>query len=351
MADSRFDAPADASPPDKRNTSGVRSVTDDDLPALGALIAAQQARHHALDRYLRAPRSQPFISETLLQHRAAPIAPLLIVMGGRVRAYAAPGVLEQAMESAVFAPRTGRARWLTLPPPDAPDCEAVTTAAFDHLDEVWAARRCDGAYVSWPACDVGWIEPCIFAHGFQLDTVIAARPHGPLTVCAGALPTDVRIRAARRDDEDALARLTIEEMAFHEAHTPFSRVTSSLGRQFRHKFEQSFDSMRAPDAPFYLVAEQLSSILGMAELKVDDVTRRDSVLHAAVYGCVYNFVVRADARGRGIGMALTQAGLRMLEERGAQAHYLYYAPANPLSSRFWPKLGFPPVLLNYQRRM
>ena len=48
-------------------------------------------------------------------------------------------------------------------------------------------------------------------------------------------------------------------------------------------------------------------------------------------------------RGRGIGRRIFLAVEQWFRERGAQRLWLIYLPRNPLSSRFWPSLGFHPV--------
>jgi ribosomal protein S18 acetylase RimI-like enzyme len=323
-----------------------------DVAEIAQIIALQEARLAAIDPRLRSPRSADQIAATLAEQCAAE-EPSLVARNsqGNVRGYVAPAVWELETAStllSVFARRNGIARWLTLPPPDAPDVDAVLDALLTALNAWWTARRTDGAILTWPVHDLTLVDAAFVAHGFRRDTALALRPLGALPPPRHAPPSDLVIRPARVDDEAALTALAIEEMAFHEAFTPFSRVQPTLVPSFQSKLARALAG--EPDAPFFLVAERAGTIVGMAENTVEDYTQRASILPPFCYGCIYNFVVRADARGQGIGQMLVDASLQALEQRQVAMHYLYFVVDNPLSSRFWPRLGFAPLAITYQRR-
>ena len=56
-----------------------------------------------------------------------------------------------------------------------------------------------------------------------------------------------------------------------------------------------------------------------------------------------------EARGSGIGVALTQAGLAWAAEEGYPAMLTDWRVTNLLSSRFWPRRGFRPQYLRLYR--
>jgi GNAT superfamily N-acetyltransferase len=58
-----------------------------------------------------------------------------------------------------------------------------------------------------------------------------------------------------------------------------------------------------------------------------------------------------DARGRGVGTALTQQGFAWAKLAGYRVVETDWRSANLLSSRFWPKMGFRPVVYRLTRRI
>jgi GNAT superfamily N-acetyltransferase len=56
-------------------------------------------------------------------------------------------------------------------------------------------------------------------------------------------------------------------------------------------------------------------------------------------------------RGGGVGAALVDAALDWARDHGHRAACLHFAPANRLSSSFWPGVGFVPVMAHLRRRL
>jgi ribosomal protein S18 acetylase RimI-like enzyme len=70
-------------------------------------------------------------------------------------------------------------------------------------------------------------------------------------------------------------------------------------------------------------------------------------------GCVDLSVaaIHPDLRGRGVGAALTQMGLKDAARRGYTACVVDWRVTNLLSSRFWPRQGFQPTIYRLVRRV
>ncbi len=60
---------------------------------------------------------------------------------------------------------------------------------------------------------------------------------------------------------------------------------------------------------------------------------------------------RPEARGRGIGLALTRRGFAHAREKGTEWVLADWRMTNLLASRFWPSVGFEPVVYRLARRI
>jgi GNAT superfamily N-acetyltransferase len=58
-----------------------------------------------------------------------------------------------------------------------------------------------------------------------------------------------------------------------------------------------------------------------------------------------------EERGRGVGLALTAAGVAAAQDAGYAVCFTDWRTTNPLSSSFWPARGFAPYLYRLVRRL
>jgi GNAT superfamily N-acetyltransferase len=321
------------------------------VAGVAALVATQQTRLFQQDGRMRPPRTIATITTVLEQQRQGTFPPLVACDAqGRVCGYVAPDLWKLPDDDgllALFTRRNGIARWLTLPT-DTIEADAVRAVLFEALRQFWDEHQTEGDIFSWPACDVAAFVPTLASHGFQTDSQLAYRLPGPLPPARRPPPAGVHVRPACPADADVTTALALEEMAFHERLTSFSRVVPTFAPQFQAKFARAMAGEAG--APLFLLAEHQGNVVGMAELTVEDYRERESHLPAVRYGCIYSFIVRADARGQGVGRMLVDASLALLHQQAVEAYYLYFVPSNPLSRRFWPAMGFVPLVTTYQRR-
>ena len=98
------------------------------------------------------------------------------------------------------------------------------------------------------------------------------------------------------------------------------------------------------------LAERDGVVVGMIECGLADAgpgVWLGNLLPSGVWGYVNCASVTAAERSRGVGAHLVATALGALGP-GARAGpvrdtYLYYNPPNPLSSVFWPRLGYAPL--------
>nr|WP_281276411.1 GNAT family N-acetyltransferase [Dictyobacter kobayashii] len=102
-----------------------------------------------------------------------------------------------------------------------------------------------------------------------------------------------------------------------------------------------------------VVIERDGQIVAMSEnelymIDAEDEDGPDFMLPGR-YGHINNMGVRQDLRGQGFGRLLVQATFDAFAHMHLDGYILWFNPANPLSSPFWPRMGFQPLWRTYQR--
>lgn len=314
-------------------------------------MAAQDARLFALDPRNAPPRSREQLEEALTLEllteevdRRLGCAAWVACINDRPRGYVQADtwdIPDGSPARSFFTAHNGVARFLTLPPPNDPDATPVLTALLDTLDHQWDVMGTEAEILTWPSRDL-WFGSILEARGFIPDTVFAFRPLGALAVSEAAAPLVTRL--ARREDEDRLVSLYLEEIDYHVQRAPFPWRPADLAAEFRDKLARVWVGDSVEDhAPLIMVIERDGRVVGMAECYVEKTP-------AGRYGYLNNVAVRADQRGQGVGRALVAASLTTLAALDVQGYSLYYMLANSIARQVWPRLGFEPLTTRYQRR-
>ncbi len=305
----------------------VRTATSADAAGISRLMAERADLLESRDPRLRLPRSP------------ATVRPGLVAVdpAGAVRAHVVPVASEVAEDDemlAFAAPRSTTWRDLAFA-----DGEALHAVAV-------AARRTGTADdVLWPTADDA--APFVAA-GLGALFAYALRPPGPLAPGPAAV-----VRRAEPADTDILTALHVEEIAFHEAHGGHIRVVPGLEPAFRARLARLWSGDRPEDGASLLhVLEIDGEVAGMCESMLtvvpDDGTARP--LCPGRYGYLNSVSVTAAHRGRGWGRTLTTAVLDTFAAYDVAGCTLWFSHANPVASRFWPRLGFRPLWTSYERR-
>ena len=250
----------------------------------------------------------------------------------------------------------GRHAWVSLPghaladdaPPElygdlyaAIGPEWLRAGAFDH-------------YVMAPAGDAAALA-IWFSLSFGQEQCHALRALAAPLPEAADVP-GVRLRLATRTDRDAM----VEEMSpILRAHLVGPPVWGAALPEYIGPLREGFAEMLADDTVRVWLAEETAAPAGDAvEPRIlgyqayypaspaDDnpmVPERAVLLEVAA--------TRPDARGRGIGRALTQAGLADAAARGHAVCIADWRTTNLEAHRFWPRLGFRPAVYRLTRKV
>jgi GNAT superfamily N-acetyltransferase len=245
-----------------------------------------------------------------------------------------PGSLEMAWGAARQFALTPRVAW-----PDVGD-------GLDQLLKRWRAHlaRQDGAsdhdsaaVLRWPSRDVGGVR-ALLEHGLRPLTVIAARPAGR-PIDGPASPGDLRIRAARRGDLDALELLGLEMMRYDACFGSVVVRPDTAG----NLRETAAQWLSAPQ-PWAWVAEREGEPVGMVHAEPPEAAGWVAPLvRARPAAYLGEMSVLPGARGAGVGTALVRHLHRELDATGAAVTLLHHAQLNPLSAPFWNRMGYRPL--------
>jgi ribosomal protein S18 acetylase RimI-like enzyme len=177
--------------------------------------------------------------------------------------------------------------------------------------------------------------------GLRPDAVMAVREVATWSP-AGTSPDGIAVRTAAASDVDALADLALEEHLYHATHTATGVSPDQPRETSRRVAEQAVKA--ASETSRQLVATSSGVVVGSLAASIhvlgDDQVSR--FLLPPRYGYIGLTSVTAAQRGAGTGRALVDAALRWFTGERVDIVFLHYVVDNPLSARFWTRLGLRP---------
>jgi GNAT superfamily N-acetyltransferase len=209
----------------------------------------------------------------------------------------------------------------------------------------WVARGYFIHYILLPMADMALLTAWA-ALGFALDQAYALRAVTEADEDPGEAPAGVTIRHATPDDRAALydiAPLTSR----HQAGSPaFSVVAPEDIAELRKGYAELVDD---PAWRVWLAVEG-DRLLGVQAYHPMEPADGDLL---TPNGCteLKAAATREEARGRGIGLALTRHGLADAWTMGCAYCATDWHVPNLLASRFWPQRGFTPMFYRLKRQI
>lgn len=264
-------------------------------------------------------------------------AAYLLTDGSKVVGYAVATVTDDTF--------FGRSGWLR------PGAFALLPGYDDALPELYARIG-----QSW--LDRGLLEHCIFvpAPGGNLSEAWSnlgfakQQTHAVLNLqkrqdASESKPSpDINVRPARTADAEEISSFS-RCIASYQATGPcFAPVPDA----FLEALDKGYRELTEDDEAEILVAEIEGRLAGLAILY--PITTVGFLMPAN--GAELSVAaVKPEYRGTGVGTALTHGILADQRERGRHCIETDWRCANPLSSRFWPRMGFQPVGHRLIRRL
>ncbi|MEV0617137.1 GNAT family N-acetyltransferase [Nonomuraea sp. NPDC050404] len=229
---------------------------------------------------------------------------------------------------------------------------AEPVAAFGALLDRWlACPRSDepgqAMSVSWPSLDTGPVR-ALAVRGFGPITVVAARriQPDPASSAAATSRSGIALRPAVVGDLAVMASM-YERLVAYDAQYGWVTVRASTGELLR-----AYLAEEALPLEWCWLAELDGRVAGLAIVQpparsgwiggmVNDAP-------AAYLGTMY---VEPWARGLGVGAVLAEVAHGRAAAEGVSVMLLHHALPNPLSTPFWARRGYRPLVTQWVRHL
>ncbi|MEO3876117.1 GNAT family N-acetyltransferase [Nonomuraea sp. B12E4] len=218
-------------------------------------------------------------------------------------------------------------------------------AALGRLVDRWLKDlRVDGPgqalSVSWPSRDTVPVR-ALAQRGFAPIAAAAVRPlrwEGPVT-----FPW---IRPATRADLESLARMYVRLVAY-DAQFGWVAVRPSTPTRIMESV-----AMEVLPLEWCWVAEVAGEVAGCVIVQPPArstwMGRSVRMAPVAYLSVMY---VEPSVRGRGVGVALTEVAQAYAASQGVASMTLHHALPNPLSTPFWARRGYRPLITQWVRHL
>ncbi len=154
----------------------------------------------------------------------------------------------------------------------------------------------------------------------------------------------MEIRKARSGDLEAVVGLWTEMMRFHAEQDRYFEVCVGAEEKFR---EFAKNNLSEPEKIF-LVAEENGKIDGYI---LGEILTYPPVYESKPYGNVLDIIVKGTGRRKGVGQQLLEATCKGFAARGIEEVECQVSSANPVSNKFWQKMGFRETMKQYYRKI
>ncbi|HWG57209.1 MAG TPA: GNAT family N-acetyltransferase [Gaiellaceae bacterium] len=311
------------------------AFADEHLEAAAALLAERHRRHRAAEPLLPPAYEDAAAALGALEElwRAEGASGAVATRGGELVAF----VVGVPKDDATWGPNV----WVENAGHAASEPEALRDA-YGYAAARWVDEARVRHYALVPATDAALVDAWFrlsfgaqHAYGIREVPADAAWPAG--------------VRRARPADGDALVELTPLLTDHQDASPVFARVSRNEDdAELRREILDDLGNPRIGD----LVAERDGRIVGSFQNVPVELSSVHSALARPERAALLAWAAtRADVRGSGAGIALTDATLAWAREQGYETLVTDWRETNLLSSRFWPRRGFRRTFLRLYRHV
>jgi len=313
----------------------VVPFSEEHLDDAARLLAARQARHReaepALPELYEDPAAAREEIEQLRQMEGA--SGTVALREGRVVGY----LIGTSRETKTW----GENVWVELAGHAVEEPEDVRDL-YGEAAAGWVDEGRTRHYAFAPAADSDLLDAW-FRLGFGHQHAHALQEVTPRKV---ALPPGIEIREPREEEIEELIEVDLA-LPEHQSRSP---VFSTIGRPPREELRKEWVSALAGDEEHVFVAYQDGKPVAVWSVLAVEGSSQHRGLGKPERAAFLGFAsTLPEARGSGLGLALTDASFNWAAENGYEVMVTDWRVTNLLSSRFWPKRGFRPVFFRLYR--
>jgi len=314
----------------------LRPFDESQIEGAASLLAERHARHRKAEPLLPGRFEDPAAAREELEEawRRPGASGAAALHAGKLVGYLVGAPRED--------PMWGSNVWVELPGHAVEDAE-LTRDLYAAAATVWVEQGWTRHYAIAPASDGGLLDAW-FRLGFGQQQAYGARElpaDAEVTV-----PDGFEIRAPRPDEVELLIELDLA-LPRHQRSSP---VFSGISLPTRDASRAEWLSTLADDDEKIFIGALNDRPIACWALVPVERAREHSGLLAPDRASYLGFAVTLpEARGSGIGVALTQASFAWAAEQGFETMVTDWRVTNLLASRFWPRRGFRTAFLRLYR--
>jgi ribosomal protein S18 acetylase RimI-like enzyme len=148
---------------------------------------------------------------------------------------------------------------------------------------------------------------------------------------------NITIRKAKQSDAESILSLWKEMMDFHRKYDKYYSRSESTSKKYRKIVSENISSKKS----LVLVAVYNKNIVGYT---IASIVKYPLVLQLKQFGTVYELAVQKKLQRNGIGEQLFMETQKWFKKHSLKRIELSVLRKNPISSKFWKKMGFEPFL-------
>ena len=145
------------------------------------------------------------------------------------------------------------------------------------------------------------------------------------------------IRKAKQSDIESILSLWIEMMDFHRKYDKHYSRSESASKNIKKFISEKISSKKS----LLLVASYNRGLVGYT---IASIINYPPILRLNKFGTIYDLAVQKKFQRNGIGEQLFSETEKWFKKHGLKRIELSVLKRNPISSKFWEKMGFEPFL-------
>ena len=309
----------------------IRPFSDEHVDDAAGLLTARHERHVAAERLLSLDHD--FRAEVEAVWRRPGASGRAAFVGRQLAGY----MIGWSRPDDRWGPNA----WVEAAGHAADDPEIVRDL-YAALAAEWVEHGLTAHYALVPATDDGLVAAWFrLGFGVQSANGVIDLARADTSAVAG-----VAVREASEADLDSMLELSPLLTQHHAGSPVFTRPWHVSDEDVRAFVEQELASPEVCD----LVAEIDGRVVGVLTVKPTEGYETHAGIAAPPGAALLAFAVTSpDVRGKGAGVALTNAGFAWARKRGYDTMVVDWRETNLLSSRFWPRRGFARTFLRVHR--
>lgn len=315
---------------ERRTRLELRAFTDDVIDDAASLLAAR----HRAQRSVEPGLSPAYENEAATRAEIATLAAkdgasgAVAMRGGKVVGY---------LLGASRAPMWGPNVWVEGSGHAVAEPE-IARDLYGLAANRWVEEGATSHYALVPATDAALVDAW-FRVGFGQQQVHAIRAAAAPDEALRP-PPGIVIRRAERRDIASLGRLGVVLGELQVLAPIFWRVAPRSLDDATKEWEEGFDDPQFTTFVAELDGHVVGSTLCCA---IEESTEHQGIVQPANAGFLWFAAVMPEARGLGVGRALSEAVLLWARDAGYPTVVADWRETNLLASRAWPSLGFRPT--------